>query len=94
MRYQLCPGVVKTQICGVNLLMRTRAAAVNNIPARHLNLLEAFCVEAVIKQLPPENLEKAFQILTKKEDNDIRQMIDEMHAKLIEEGWIAAEDAQ
>ena len=32
--------------------------------------------------------------IVKKEDGEIRQMIDEMHAKLIDEGWIAAEDAQ
>ncbi len=93
MRYQLRKGIVKTQICGVQMLLCTRAAAGDGPPVRHLNLLESFCVEACVKQMPEENLEKAFQILTKKEDAEIKQMISDICGKLVEETWLVENEA-
>ena len=91
MPYQLRPGVIKTSICGVWLLLATRSAAAACKQSRQLTLPEALCVDTVIKGLPEEHLKTALRIVTKLPDGEPEQELRRIFDVLVQEGWLLEE---
>ena len=76
MNYKPRPGVVLTQICGVSLLIPTRAAYQDCPSIHRLSLLWA----------------ATWGLLTKKTDDEIRARLDKFCLEMYEKGYMIAEE--
>ena len=94
MIYHVRPGVVRTTICEVNMLLATRQAENVGGSVRFLNLLEAVAVEILEKQEPISQMQEVLMILTKCTQEEAKDRSNAIYSTLAKEGWILAEDVQ
>lgn len=88
MAYRTRPGIVMTNICGVLLLIPTRKAAESCTGMLKLSLLSSIMWETIEKSMPMEKAFQAFQILTKRSDDEVRAKMREVQESLCEKGFL------
>ena len=88
MRYVLRPGMVRTQICGVYLLIPDREAAESCPHIQRMNLIMASTVEFIEKGEPYEKAYVISEILQKKSKEEAQAYIDTMCANLCDKGFL------
>ncbi len=77
-KYKCRPGIVLTKICGQYVLIPTRAASEVCPHVLRLTLPAVFLWGAVKSEKPMSELEHAIKILTKKTDEETREMLQKM----------------
>ncbi|MBO4848192.1 MAG: hypothetical protein J5586_03465 [Clostridia bacterium] len=93
MKYKLREGIVQTKICGVFLLVPTRAASESCPHIQKVGLLLYSAIELLERGEPIEKIYQMYQILTKKSDEEVRELVDGQLETLREKGFlVAAED--
>ena len=93
MKYKLRPGILKTSICSVTVLIANREAQDYCPTIMKLPLLWSAAWECIEKQKSIDSLVQVFRILTQKNEDEIRKSIDHIFNQLYENGYlIAAEE--
>ena len=90
MKYKCRPGIVLSHICGVRLLIPTRAASAFCPYPVQVSFIGAVCWEAIQRGNDPNTMYKAYQILSKKSDAEVHKKIDSLLAQLCEKGFLMA----
>lgn len=88
MHYVLRPGIVKTQICGVYLLIPNREASISCPNVRRMNLLLAATVEIIEKGEPIEKAYTVYEILAKKTPEEAKRIVNSNLEQLCESGFL------
>ena len=92
MRYQIRPGIVRTQICGAYYLIPTRKAADDCPSIMRLSIFTASAWELLEKDRE-QDIYRVYEILTKKTAEESRAHVDKLLADLCARGYlIEAED--
>ena len=92
MRYKIRPGIVRTKICDVWLLIPTREASEDCPHIMKLTLLSSIVWETIEKGKPMEDAVRAFRILLKKPDDMIHVKIQRIIDKFCEDGFLICEE--
>ena len=93
MRLITRPGIVFATICGVRLLIPTRAASESCPNIFQLNLISAIIWGSIEKNLPVDEAKKAIKALTKKTEEEVDALWDSTVQAFLERGYlIPAED--
>lgn len=93
MRLSARPGIVFTKICGVRLLIPTRAASESCPHIFQLNLISAIIWGSIEKNLPVDEAKKAIGTLTKKTEEEVDALWDSTVKVFLERGYLVpAED--
>ena len=82
------PGIVPVTICGVRLLIPTRAASEECPHMLRLNLLTTMIWNGLEKGKSPEEIRQALQILTKKPDQDVDALWERTVGGLLDKGFL------
>lgn len=82
------PGIVQVSICGVRLLIPTRAASEQCPHMLRLNLLTTMIWNGMDKGKSPEEIKKAIRILTNKPEQDVDALWERTVNRLLEEGFL------
>ena len=88
MHYIVRPGVVRTQICGVYLLIPDRKASEACPGVQRINFLLSAAVEELEKGHPVDNIYSFYRILSKKPEEEVRSKIDGILADLCDKGFL------
>ena len=88
MRYQPRPGIVLTKLCGMRVLIPSRAASAYCATIRPLPFLWAAVWELLGQEDADEKIMKVYRILTKKTDREIREELDRLCKSLCEQGFL------
>ena len=94
MRYQPRPGVVLTKLCGMRVLIPSRAASAYCAAIRPLPFLWAAVWELLGQEDADEKIMKVYRILTKKTDQEIKKDIDQLCKTLFEQGYLVENSDQ
>lgn len=94
MRYQARPGVVLTKLCGLRVLIPSRAASAYCSTIRPLPLLHAAVWELLGQDDADEKIMKLYRILTKKPDSEIREELNKLYKSLYEQGFLVETEEQ
>lgn len=88
MHYQPRPGIVKTKICGVWVLIPSREAFDHCRTIQRLPLLWAATWDAICQGTPMEKSVEVHQILTKKTPEETRARIEAFCQELCKKGFL------
>lgn len=92
MYYVLRPGVVKTKICGVFLLIPDRKASEICPRIQRLNLITALTLEVLEKREPIENAYRNYTYLSRKTMDEAKEKIDGILDDLCKKGYLICEE--
>ncbi len=92
MTYRTRPGIVKTEICGVHLLVPTREAAELCPNILRLKLTHAIVWDIISREGPVEDICRVFSILTKKPDKEVRTRVQKLLDDFCEKGFLIRTD--
>ena len=93
MKYKAREGVVLTKLCGMNVLIPTRAAFDSCHTIQPLPLLWAATWDCLAKGKPTEEIIQVHQILTKKSREEIVSKLEQFYEDLANKGFaIRCED--
>ncbi len=90
MKYRIRPGITLVRICGVSLLIPTRAASQDCPLIMRLSLPVVLVWEGMNKGMPDEKLCQVFQTMLHKTEDEARQFINQVRAGLCEKGYLIA----
>lgn len=93
MKYQTNPAVVKTTVCGMDLLIPTRAAFPECRAIHYLPWFWSQAWDAIEKGRPIENLIKGYQLITRKPEELARSEFQTFLDTLCAEGHLIIEEA-
>jgi hypothetical protein len=82
------PGIVHVSICGVRLLIPTRAASEQCPHMLRLNLLTTMIWNGLDKGKSPEEIKNAIRILTKRPEQDVDNLWVRTVNSLLEKGFL------
>lgn len=94
MRYVCREGIVLTKIAGEWLLIPTRKASESCPHIMRLALPCAMMWGCLEKGGSMGDVYRIFRVLTKKEDKEVRQLVDRLMSELIEKGYLIASDPE
>lgn len=92
MKYKTNPAVVKTKICGMDLLIPTRAAFPGCRAVHYLPWFWSQAWDALEKGLPVENLIKGYQLISRKPEELARSEFRDFLETLCAEGHLIVVD--
>lgn len=92
MNYRVRPGVVLTKICGVYLLIPTRAAAEHCPQIIRLSIPLLILWQGIDKGMPFERFSPIFQEMMRKSESEADEVVDRCVQKLVEGGYLIAEE--
>ena len=87
MNYIPRPGIVRTEICGVKVLIPSRLAAKECASILPISFFGAVIWAGIETDQPIENVLRICRLLTKKSDEELIAGIEEYCAKLVEKGY-------
>ena len=88
MKYKQRPGIVLTQICGMNVLIPSRLAYPECQRVQKLPLLWAATWDLISHDKDEEDIFKLHRLLTNKTDEEIRQRLDEFFTVMCQKGYL------
>lgn len=94
MRYKIRPGITRTNICGVQVLVPTRKASEACPSLMRLNLISSIVWETIEKDLPMEKAKQACKILLRKPDNEVDARVQKILDHFYEKGFLIREEGQ
>ena len=94
MRYEPRPGIVLTKLCGMRVLIPSRAASAYCTTIRPLPMLWAAVWELLGQEDADEKIMRLYRILTKKPDQKIREELDQLLGSLYEQGFLIEKEEQ
>lgn len=89
--YKIRPGIVKTEICGVRLLVPTRAASEECPHILRLNMIYDFTWSILTKadgDEGVENVRKMIALLSKAPDDVVEEKVNQLLSGLCEKGFL------
>ena len=93
MNYKPCPGIVCAQLCGMNVLIPSRAANAHCTTILPLSLIGSIIWTGIEKDYPIEKVLEVYHIFSKKPDEELIEKIDEFCKKLVDKGFATPKDA-
>ena len=94
MNYRARPGIVLTKVCGVYLLVPTRAASEHCPGILRLPLPLLFLWLGIRNGVGYEQFWPVFQGLLRKSESESKELVDRSLQKLYEAGYLIAEDEE
>lgn len=91
MNYRVCPGIVLTKVCGVYLLVPTRAASERCPGILRMPLPLLFLWLGVKNGVAYERFSPMIQGLLRKSESEAKELVDRSLQKLHEAGYLIAE---
>lgn len=88
MAYKARPGIVLTNICDVPLLIPTRAASESCPHIMRLSLLSTIVWKTIAEDMPMEDAVRAFQILLKASEEEVKARIQKIADELYAKGFL------
>lgn len=88
MCYKLRPGVVTSKICGVYLLIPTRAVSEFCPGVQRVSLLLYAALELLERGEPMEKIYKMYEILTKQSPDAVKARVDGLLLDLYNKGFL------
>ena len=93
MNYKPRPGIVCAQLCGMNVLIPSRAANAHCTTILPLSLIGSIIWTGIEKDYPIEKVLEVYHIFSKKPDEELIEKIDEYCQKLADKGFAIPKDA-
>lgn len=93
MNYKPRPGIVCAQLCGMNVLIPSRAANAHCTMILPLTLIGTIIWTGIEKDYPIEKVLEVYHIFSKKPDEELIEKIDEFCKKLVDKGFATPKDA-
>ncbi len=87
MRYQIRPGIVRTQICGAYYLIPTRKAAEDCPSIMRLSIFTASIWELMEKERE-QDIYRLYEVLTKKTAEESKEYVEKQLADLCAKGYL------
>ena len=94
MQYKPRPGIVPAKICGLHVLIPTRAAYDHCKSIIRLPKLWAITYDMITKEEPEENMIRLHKILTKKPEEEIKRRIDHFCEELAKNGFLIKDSGE
>ncbi len=87
MNYVPAPGIVRTTLCGMNVLIPTRQAFESCHTIFRLTLIGAIIWTGIEKNYPMEKVLEAYRIFSKKSDEELTAKVEEFCQALCRRGF-------
>lgn len=92
MKYRKRPGIVHTVICNTHVLIPSRVASEHCRSMLKLPLLWAYTWDLFDQADAQEKLMRAHRVLTKADDEKIRQSMESFFESMAQHGYLIAEE--
>lgn len=91
MNYKIRHGIIRTKICGVQMLVPTREASEKCPNVMQLSLISSIVWETIEKNMPMEKAHQACKILLRKSDEEVDARIKTIIDHFCEKGFLVIE---